>query len=370
MTSRLAIDYTPGPGHAPGLGRYVRELVRALVRVEGAPDLRLVEVGRAPVPMEGSPLGLDGTEIRARAERVRIRLPRRALSAASGLGDLVGRRVLGGCAVVHRTSLEFPGPRERDGRLRIPHTIAVAEFPPEGSPADRILESRCRAAAAVMVFSADAAERVAARYGVSAVEVPVGCDHWVRNVEETPVDPRPSRDVLVLGAVRASRRPLDVLRGFEALHASGERARLLWVGRPGDAAQAFRTALDASPAREQVRWIEDPVEARMAGCVAGASALLHLADDEATPVTPLEALRAGLPVVANRLPAFEQALGDTACWVEATDPGEIAEALRAALANRAKIDARIERAAPYTWDASARAHLRVWEPMLQGRAGH
>ena len=369
MSPRLAIDYTPGPGHAPGLGRYVRELVRALVQLEDAPPLRLVEAGRAPAPMEGTPLGLEDPGVVASFERVRLRLPRRALALAGRLGDLAGQRALAGAALLHRTTLELAGPRERHGRLRIPHTIAVAEFPRAGSAADRALAARCNAARAVVVFSADAAARVAERYGVAADQVPVGCDHWARDLPREPVAPRATRDVLVLGAVRTSRRPLEVLRAFEALRASGEAARLLWVGRPGDLAPTFREALSASAHAGDVRWIEAPEEGRMARCVSGATALLHLADDEATPVTPLEALRAGLPVVASRLPAFEEALGPHATWVDAAEPGEIAEALRAAIPMRDQISERIACAAPYTWEAAARAHLRVWEPILLEHAG-
>ncbi|MEE2939948.1 MAG: glycosyltransferase [Planctomycetota bacterium] len=369
VSPRLAIDYTPGPGHAPGLGRYVRELVRALVRLEETPPLRLVELGRAPSPMEGAPLGLEGPGVVASFERTRLRLPRRGLALGSGLGDLAGRCALGGAALLHRTSLELAGPRERHGRLRIPHTIAVAEFPRAGTAADDALAARCRAARSVVVFSADAAARIASRYGVAASQVPVGCDHWVRDLPDGPVTPRPSRDVLVLGAVRASRRPLEVLRAFEALRASGEAARLLWVGRAGDLAQSFREAVAASAFASDVRWIEAPEERRMPRCVSGASVLLHLADDEATPVTPLEALRSGLPVVSNRLPAFQEALGSSARYVDASEPGEIAEALGAAISDRDRIGARTERASPYTWEASARAHLRLWEPMLTGRAG-
>ena len=369
MSSRLAIDYPPGPGHAPGLGRYIRELVRALVRLEDTPPLCLIEAGRAPTPMEGAPLGLEDPGVVAAFERVRLRLPRRALTLAGRLGDLAGRRALTGAALLHRTTLELAGPRERNGRLRIPHTIAIAEFPQAGSAADEALAARCGAASAVLVFSADAATRVVERYGVAASRVPVGCDHWVRELPREPVAPRATRDILVLGAVRASRRPLEVLRAFEALRASGETARLLWVGRPGDLAASFRRALSASAFANDVRWIEAPLEERMARCVSGATALLHLADDEATPVTPLEALRAGLPVVASRLPAFEEALGSSASWIDATDPGEIAEALRVAISMRDQISARIAVAAPYTWEAAARAHLGVWEPILLERAG-
>lgn len=368
--ARLAIDYTPAPGHAPGLGRYVRELVRALARLEGGPILRLAEFGRAATPMEGAPLGLEGPGLHAAVERRRLRLPRRALARLGAFGDPVGRRAFGGSGLVHRTTLEMHGPVERDGRLRVPHTIAVAEFPAAGSPADRALAARCRGAEAVVVFSRDAADRVAARYGVPEArvrQVPVGCDHWVRDAGHTPAAPRASRDVLVLGAVRTSRRPLEALRAFEALLSGDEHARLLWVGRPGDLASEFREALRRSPARDHVRWIESPEERRMPGCVAGATALLHLADDEATPVTPLEALRAGLPVVSTPIPAYEEALGAHVRTVDAEDHGGLAAALGAALAERddpVAFERRVSHAAPFTWRACAHAHRALWDPML------
>lgn len=77
----IALDYTAAAGHAPGVGRYTRELVRALVREPGPPlsRLRLVEVGRAPRPMAGAPLGLEGPEVLQPTEHRMLRLPRRLL---------------------------------------------------------------------------------------------------------------------------------------------------------------------------------------------------------------------------------------------------------------------------------------------------
>ena len=51
---RVGIDYWTAPTHAPGVGRYVRELVRALARRPDAPELALLELGPGArgVPVE------------------------------------------------------------------------------------------------------------------------------------------------------------------------------------------------------------------------------------------------------------------------------------------------------------------------------
>lgn len=364
----IGFDYTAAPGHAPGVGRYVRELVRALVRIDGiagaAPrPLRLVEFGRAPRPMDGAPLGLSGADVTRPVHRIRLRLPRRALSAADRLCGLTGTVASRGCALFHRA------PSEREYRLRAPWSLAVAEFPRAGSQADEELSLTCRVARGIIVFSADAADRISTRYGVDpgrVHQVPVGSEHWERDLGAAH-GPRTSRDILVLGAIRNSRLPLHALTAFEALAGVTKDARLLFVGRPGDATEAFSTALDRSPVVSRVRWIQDPVEARMPSCVAGASVLLHLTEDEASPVTPLEALRMGVPVVASRIPAFEEAVGDGASFVEQDDAEGTAKALERALIDSqssASRQALREIAAPFTWRASAEAHLAAWQTML------
>lgn len=360
----IGLDYTAGPGHAPGVGRYVRELVRALLRCDGA-ALKLVEFGRAPAPMEGAPLGLSGHDVVRQYQRTRYRIPRRVLSAQARAKDPIGALASRGCSLFHRVDPRLPhAPRG-------PSALAITEFPRSSSPQDRELERAARAAAGVIVFSAEAARRARERYGLDAAavhQVPVGSDHWERDLEGR-VGPRETRDVLVLGAVRRSRHPLEVLRAFEALLALGESARLLIVGRRGDAAASFESALARSVARDSVRWIEEPDERRMPRCVAGSSVLLHFADDEVSPVTPLEALRFGLPVVASALPAFEEVLGGGLHATQSDDPRHAAGALREALERSANPDERAacrEIAQRFTWRACAEAHQRAWDRMLGG----
>ncbi len=115
--------------------------------------------------------------------------------------------------------------------------------------------------------------------------------------------------------------------------------------------------------------MEAPDEAKMPGCVAGSTVLLHLAEDEASPVTPLEAARMGLPLVASALPAFREVFGEKGLWVEARDPATVADALEVALiagSDKQERQARTALAAPFTWEAAARAHGDAWKRMLSG----
>ena len=369
---RIALDYTAGPGHAPGVGRYVRELVRALVRLPArdAFPLELLEVGRAARPMEGPPLGLDDAPASGPGFERRIqRLPRRIVAQGRRFPRLA-RAVLGPsgqASILHRVAPEWPPVG------KIPFSIAVAEFPKAGTSAAESLANACRRAEGVFVFSSDAAERAASLYGANPARVhrvPVGSEHWQRGFTEAPI-PRASKDILVLGAIRSARHPLAALAAFETLLQRGGDGRLLFCGRPGDAHAAFQErliALELKHGRDRIRWIDDPDESQMPRCVAGSTALLHLAEDEASPVTPLEATRMGLPVVASPLPAFQEALGARAQYVRWNDPSEIADALEVALisgSDSTEREALRGIAKPFTWEASATAHCAGWKLMLE-----
>lgn len=357
---RVGVDYLAAVTHPPGVGRYVRELVRALVRLEERPALALFELGGGARVMEGEPLGLRGARD---VRRLRAPLPRRAVDwlGRAGLG---ADRLLGGVDLFHRI---FP---DRPRISRAPETIAVAELPRPATAADAAWRAACRRAAATIVFCADYRARVAERYDLDPARVhalPVGCEHWARARPAAP-DPGPRPRFLVLGALREERRPLTVLRAFEALRAGGVDAELVLVGRPGSAAAAFRAALAASPARDAVRWDAAPREAEMPETVAAVDVLVHLAEEEGSPVTPLEAFSLGLDVVAARLPAFVEALGEEALYVELAradeDPGILGQALATAALRRDDALAAERRRAVarvFTWRENARRTARIWQ---------
>lgn len=356
----VGVDYWPASTHAPGVGRYVRELVRALVRSEHAPQLKLLEVGPGDRTIGEPHLGLAGHDVR----RLRAKAPRRLLgwSSRAGLG---ADRLLGGCDVFHSAFAAFPR------SSRAPQTCAVSELPAPGAePQFAAALQRC---AGVLTFSRHAAQLLVERFQLDPAKVhavAVGCEHWRRSLEREPPLDDPPR-VLVLGRLELSRNPLAVLRACERLVEGGQDLRLAYVGRPGDAYDALRAYVTRSPISSRVSWSSAPREEELPELVARSTVLAHLCDDALTPVTPLEALAVGCDVVSTRAPAVVEALGPGALWLESpardVNPAELAGQLAVALARRHDPLARRSRqalAAAYSWRRHADLTLEVWRGLL------
>ncbi|MCU1500160.1 MAG: glycosyl transferase group 1, partial [Acidimicrobiales bacterium] len=107
----------------------------------------------------------------------------------------------------------------------------------------------------------------------------------------------------------------------------------------------------------------------LARLYAQALVLVHPSVHEGFGLTPLEAMGAGVPVVAVRNPAVVEVCGDAAIYVDAEDPGQLEQAvarLHDEPSHRAAVVAKgRERAALFSWEASARAHLVAYERALR-----
>ena len=355
----VALDYLPATTHSPGVGRYMRELVRALVQLDDRPDLTLVELG-GEVRSIGEPhLGLGGVD---RVRRIDWRVPRR-ITALVGRMGLTADRLCGPCDLFQRALPGVPAVG------RTPIVRGVAELPAVGSPGEAAFRSELEAERAWLTFSTAATEALVERFGRSSdsvFQVTVGAEHWARQLPEPPSRDDPPM-LLVLGAVRADRFPDLIVDAFDSLRQELGEARLVFCGRPGDAAQHLGRRLAFSAGRSSIEWIDQPVEADLPGLVARASAMVHLATNELTPVTPLEALALGTPVVVSDLPALREALGDEA-WYVTTPPSlrhrkALPDQLAAAIASagdEAACGRRRALAAGFTWNRCALATVEAW----------
>ena len=97
----------------------------------------------------------------------------------------------------------------------------------------------------------------------------------------------------------------------------------------------------------------------------GAAVVAYPAFGEGFGLPVLEAMACGAAVLTTRGLALEEVGGEAVRYAASPDTADIAQALAALLADpdeRARLRvAGIERAAGYTWEASARGHLAVYE---------
>jgi glycosyltransferase involved in cell wall biosynthesis len=202
---------------------------------------------------------------------------------------------------------------------------------------------------------------------------------WLRAVpERVVVAPHGPGQGLVVASERSARHFLYVgdaeprknVPGLVAAHASysGSGGGLPLVlagasGRPG-ADLGGEINIDAAMQRQygsRVIGRPDPDLAALADLYANAAALVHASHDEGFGLTVLEAMATGTPVIAVRNAAIEELAGDAALIVE---PDGLAEAMlrveRDAALRDALSSAGLERAAAFTWQRSARAHIRAY----------
>jgi len=100
----------------------------------------------------------------------------------------------------------------------------------------------------------------------------------------------------------------------------------------------------------------------MPALVAEASALAMVSAKEGFGLAGMEALAAGVPVVARDLPVLREVYGDAVILAE--DVPGIAAALARQLSAPLPPAAGVTLAASYTWKRTAAAHLAVYHALL------
>jgi glycosyltransferase involved in cell wall biosynthesis len=280
---RVGIDYRPALVNREGIGRYTRELVRALVEQEFGSSLGLFGYTLAGMRFSRAELGLVG----ARAELVRLRWPSKALPwllarLGKGVDDLVG-----GAEVYHHTQYSRLPVRSAAEVATIHDCIYLldADYLDRGAAERMTLAARelARGARRVIVPSEYVGAEVVMKLGVWPNKVSVvghGCDHVVRHLPPGRV--AKERYVLTVSRVDNRKNHLRMLKAFERLVREGLPHRWIVAGPPGYGSGAFERALSESPARERVEWLREVPEGRLAELYARADLFLFASLNEAS----------------------------------------------------------------------------------------
>jgi glycosyltransferase involved in cell wall biosynthesis len=159
-----------------------------------------------------------------------------------------------------------------------------------------------------------------------------------------------------------------LVRAFARVRAESPDARLVLAGdgprRP--AVESLAAEIDIEDA---VRFVGSVSRERVYELYAGADAFAIASRAEGFCVAAVEAMAAGLPVVASDIPVFHEVLGDAAAFADPTDPDAFGARLGEVLtvpdqATRLG-EASVERSESFRIERATREYAAVYEAILR-----
>jgi glycosyltransferase involved in cell wall biosynthesis len=289
------------------------------------------------------------------------RLPLGAVTRASpAVRREVGRLLYRGDTVSHRMSLELPP--APTGDVITLHDVVAWRFPDESPPVPAATEEARRADAVICVSEFSAQEAVDLLGIRDPHVVHNGVDPRFFGATPLSADAREAlgitRPYVLHAGGAAQRKNLEALaEAWPAVSAQRPDLQLVLSGPP----HPRRTALFAGlPSVVLVGRVPDD---SMPGLVAGAACVVVPSLYEGFGLPVLEAMAAGVPVVAADTSSLPEVAGGAGIIVPPTAAG-VVEGIMFATSSDAGIPALLAagrvRAAEFTWERSAREHARVW----------
>jgi glycosyltransferase involved in cell wall biosynthesis len=354
---RVALDATPLHGTRTGIGEFVHGAMTALAERPEL-DVRAYAVtwrGRHAIAGHlPAGVALAGRPVPAQAA---IRLWRSA--------DAFPIEWWGGSHdVVHGTNFVVP-PSRRAATVVSVHDLTPVHFPEMCTPHTRTFPALVRRAlqrgAWVHVDSAFVGAEVVDLLGADpgrVVHVPLGVPGAAALAGADPAAGHRlaggDRYVLAMGTVEPRKSLTDLVAAFDLLGRHDPGLRLVVAGPDGWGVEALAAAIHEARYRDRIvrlGWLDD---ARRDAVLRGASALAYPSRYEGFGLPPLQAMAAGVPVVATDAGALVEVLGDAALLVPVGDPAALAEGLATVLADPGeRVGRGLARAASFTWERCA-----------------
>lgn len=351
---RVALDATPLLGHRTGVAAFVAGALAALAADD---DL---EVSAFALSLRGA--GSLPSVLPPGVRPLRRPMVATPLLEAWARSDLPPAEWwTGSIDVVHGTNFAVP-PARRAAEVVTVHDLTPLRHPELASPATRAFPALVRRAltrgAIVHTPSAFVAVEVVEHFGADPERV-----HAVHH--GIPSRPRPASGVppvegpyvLGVGMVEPRKAFPTLVQAFDAVAESHPDLRLVIAGPRGWGVDALDAAVERARHRSRVvrlGWVDDDAAAAL---LHGATLLAFPSLYEGFGFPPLEALAAGVPVVASRAGALPEVLGDAACLVPPGDHEALAEAIALVVGDEAVREQLVRagraRAATFSWERCA-----------------
>ena len=218
-------------------------------------------------------------------------------------------------------------------------------------------------------FGADPSRVRVVNPGIPALPVPAEAD--TAAVLRRLLPAGLERFCLAIGTAEPRKDLPGLVRAFDVIADRHPDVALVLAGPPGWGEQALDAAIDAATSRDRIvrtGWVTQP---DLAALLARASVLAYPSLYEGFGFPPLQAMQAGVPVVATRAGSLPEVLGEAAALVEPGDHDGLAEALARCLGDDAErrrlIAAGTAWSARYSWERCGEGLETLYRAAVAGR---
>lgn len=363
----IAIDYTPAYEQGGGIGRYVRELVAALARLDHDTDYRLFVAGatrdKLPPPPAPNflwkPSSIPPIWFARLWHRARVPIPVEAIT--------------GKVTLYHATDFVLPPTLPQTRTLLTVHDLSFVRVPDAASPnlkayLDAVVPHSVRRADHILADSAATKNDLIELYDTPPEKITVllsGVDARFKRVEDEAqrqvvrekyqLSARPF--ILSVGTVQPRKNYGRLIQALARLRVQGHDLDLVIVGGRGWLEDPIYETIRTTGMQDHVHFTgfaddtDLPALYSEAVCVAVPS----LYEGFGIPV--LEGMACGTPVITSDVSSLPEVAGDAALTVTPTDLDALTGALERVLTDTSLqaelIQRGLERVQQFTWERSA-----------------
>ena len=370
---RVVLDGTAFLDRRTGVGVFLNEVTRRLVR---RPDL---EVGAFAMTLLGYgalerrvPLGVHAFTRPIPAPQLRQRW--------AVTDDPTIEWWIGGADVVHGPNFLVP-PTRGAAEVVTVHDLTPLHYPEMCTDEVRLYPRYIERAAArgawIHTVSHHVADEVRAHFAIAperVVTVPNGI------VAVPDADPAIGRAlagghpyVLAVGTIEPRKDHPSLVRAFDLVADEQPDLHLVVAGGDGWGVEAFEAALASAHHADRIVRLGWVSEADRMALLHGAELLAYASVYEGFGLPPLEAMTAGIPVVATAAGAVPEVVGDAAEVVPVGDVEALAAAMGTVLTDderrRELVRLGHRNTERYSWDATADGIVELYERAVQARGG-